>query len=111
MNTTTRLAAFGVALVAVVAVGVGLGAAVGPDAPPAKAEAPAPIGAGVVATAEGYRLVPDTTELAPPGGTWHFATEDQAAVGAGIEGREVDRPGEVGVEGRVDVVEHGELGG
>ena len=73
MNTTTRLAAFGVALVAVVAVGVGLGAAVGPDATPAKTEAPAPIGAGVVGTADGYRLVPATTDLDPAGGAWHIA--------------------------------------
>jgi hypothetical protein len=77
MNTTTRLAAFGVALAAVLAGGVGLGAAVGPDATPAMAEAPAPIGAGVVATAEGYRLVPETTDLDPDGGVWHFAIEDQ----------------------------------
>ena len=78
MNTTTRLAAFGVALVAVLGAGVGLGAAVGPDATQAEAEAPAPIGEGVVATAEGYRLVPLATDLDPDGGAFRFVIEDQA---------------------------------
>ena len=57
-STTTRLAVFGVALVAAMGIGAGIGAAVGPDAHPTEAEAPAPIGQGVVAAADGYRLVP-----------------------------------------------------
>lgn len=77
MNTTTRLAGFGVALVAILGVGAGLGAAVGPDVVPAEAEAPAPIGQGVVAAAEGYRLVPTSTDLDPAGGAFRFAIDDQ----------------------------------
>lgn len=77
MNTTTRLAGFGVALVAILGIGAGLGAAVGPDVTQAEAEAPAPIGQGVVAGAKGFRLVPATTDLDPDGGTFRFAIEDQ----------------------------------
>jgi len=77
MNTTPRLAAFGVALVAVLGAGVGLGATVGPDATLAESETPAPIGEGVVATAEGYRLVPLATDLDPDGGAFGFVIEDQ----------------------------------
>ena len=77
MSTTTRLASFGVALVAVLGLGAGLGVAVGPDVQPTKAEAPAPIGQGVVSAAEGYRLVPATTSLVPAGGTFRFAITAQ----------------------------------
>ncbi len=77
MNATTRLAGFGVALVAILGVGAGLGAAVGPEVGEAGAEAPAPIGQGVVAAAEGYRLIPANTELDRDGGTFRFAIEDQ----------------------------------
>jgi hypothetical protein len=77
MNTTTRLAGFGVALVAILGLGAGVGAAVGPNVAGTEAEAPAPIGQGVVAAAEGYRLVPVTTELDSNGGTFRFAIEDQ----------------------------------
>ena len=70
MNTTTKLAAFGLALVAIVGTGAGIGATVGPDATPAAAEAPAPIGQGVVATAEGYRLVP--LDHRPRPRRWHL---------------------------------------
>jgi hypothetical protein len=77
MSTTTRLAGFGVALVAIVGVGAGLGVAVGPDATRAAVEAPAPVGQGVVTAAEGFRLVPATTDLYPDGGTFRFAIEDQ----------------------------------
>ena len=73
MNTTTRLAGFGVALVAILGVGAGVGAAIGPDVPTTEAEAPAPIGQGVVAAAEGYRLIPASTALDPDGGTFEFA--------------------------------------
>ena len=42
MRTTTRLASFGVALVALLGLGAGLGAAIGPDVAETEAEAPAP---------------------------------------------------------------------
>ena len=77
MSSTTRLASFGAALVAILGLGVGLGAAVGPDVVETEAEAPAPIGQGVVAAAEGYRLIPATTTLDGDGGTFRFAIEDQ----------------------------------
>lgn len=77
MNTTTRLASFGVALVAILGLGAGLGAALGPDASGSQADAPAPIGQGVVSTAEGYRLIPATTGLDRDGGTFRFVIEDQ----------------------------------
>lgn len=78
MNTTARLAGFGVALVAVLGLGAGVGSVLGPDVRAAATEAPAPIGQGVVAAARGYRLVPASTDLAPGGGTFRFAIEDQA---------------------------------
>jgi hypothetical protein len=77
MNTTTRLAGFGLALVAILGVGAGLGAAIGPDVPATEDEAPAPIGEGVVAASMGYRLVPTSTDLDPDGGTFEFAIQDQ----------------------------------
>jgi hypothetical protein len=78
MNTTTKLAAFGLALVAIVGTGAGIGATVGPDASRAAAEAPAPIGQGVVATEDGYRLVPRATDLDPDGGDFRFVIETQS---------------------------------
>ena len=77
MNTTTRLAAFGVALVAILGLGAGLGAAVGPDVAETEAEAPAPIGQGVVSAAEGYRLIAATSGLDRDGGPFRFVIEDQ----------------------------------
>lgn len=77
MSTTTRLASFGVALVAILGLGAGIGAAVGPDVAATEAEAPAPIGEGVVSAAEGYRLVPATTGLDRDGGTFQFAITAQ----------------------------------
>ena len=77
MNTSTRLAGFGVALVAILGVGAGVGAAIGPDVPTTEAEAPAPIGQGVVAASEGYRFIPASTALDSDGGTFEFAIEDQ----------------------------------
>ena len=77
MSTTTRLASFGVALVAVLGLGAGLGAAVGPDVAETEAEAPAPIGQGVVSAAEGYRLIPATTGLDRDGGSFRFVIEEQ----------------------------------
>ena len=77
MSTTTRLAAFGVALLVILGSGAGVGAAFGPNVDRTPAEAPAPIGQGVVAAARGYRFVPVTTELDRSGGTWRFTIEDQ----------------------------------
>ena len=77
MSTTTRLASFGVALVAILGIGAGVGAAVGPDVADTETEAPAPIGQGVVAAAEGYRLIPTTTRLERDGSTFRFTIEDQ----------------------------------
>jgi hypothetical protein len=77
MKTTTRLAGFGVVLAAIAGLGAGLGAAVGPDVAQVEVEAPAPIGQGVVAAAEGYRLVPADHLLDRDGGTFRFAVEDQ----------------------------------
>jgi hypothetical protein len=83
MNTSTRLAGFGIALVAILGVGAGVGAAIGPDVPTTETEAPAPIGQGVVAAAEGYRLIPTSTALDPDGGTFEFAIQNQD--GAAVE--------------------------
>ncbi len=77
MSTPTRLASFGVALVAILGVGAGVGAAIGPDVDTIEAEAPAPIGQGVVTAAEGYRLVPASAALDPEGGAFRFTVEDQ----------------------------------
>jgi hypothetical protein len=77
MSTTTRVAGFGMALVAILGLGAGLGAAIGPDVAATEAAAPAPIGQGVVSAAEGYRLIPATTALDRDGGTFRFRIEDQ----------------------------------
>ena len=77
MNTSTRLAGFGLALITILGVGAGVGAAIGPNVTETESEAPAPIGQGVVAAARGYRFVPATTELDPAGGTFRFTIEDQ----------------------------------
>ena len=77
MNTTTRLAAFGVALVAIVGVGAGLGAAIGPDVTQPAAEAPAPIGQGVVADRRRLPPGPRLHHLDRDGGTFRFTIEDQ----------------------------------
>ncbi len=77
MSTSTRLATFGVALLAMLGLGTGLGAAVGHGVAETEAEAPAPIGQGVVSASEGYRFVPATTGLGRDGGTFRFAIDDQ----------------------------------
>lgn len=77
MHPTTRLASYGMALVAILGIGAGLGATVGPDVAETEAEAPAPIGQGVVAAAERYRFVPTTTSLDHDGGPFRFTIEDQ----------------------------------
>lgn len=78
MRTATRLAGFGVGLVAVLGLGAGLGAVVGPDAADVEAEAPAPLGQGVVTAEEGYRLLPRSRDLEPGGGAFRFTIADQA---------------------------------
>jgi hypothetical protein len=77
MNTSSRLAGFGIALVAILGVGAGVGAAIGPDVATTEEEAPAPIGQGVVAASKGYRLTPASTALDSDGGTFTFTIEDQ----------------------------------
>jgi hypothetical protein len=77
MNTTVRLAGFGLALAVVLGAGAGLGAVVGPDVTKAAAEAPLPIGEGVVSTADGYRLIPQSANLNPDGGAFRFRIERQ----------------------------------
>jgi hypothetical protein len=82
-GTAARLAAFGAGLVAVLGLGAGLGAAVGPHGSTTSAtpaEDQAPLGGGVVATAEGYRLVPLTIQLDPAGGPLRFTIERQNGV-------------------------------
>lgn len=79
MSTSARLAGFGVALIAVLGVGAGVGATLGPDAstrPAGEAEAPTPKGGGVVAAAEGYRIVPASPTLAAEGGPFRFTVLD-----------------------------------
>ncbi|HET7719699.1 MAG TPA: hypothetical protein VFK43_07010, partial [Acidimicrobiales bacterium] len=79
MSTSTRLAGFGVALIAVLGIGAGVGATIGPDAstgPDDDVEAPAPEGGGVVAAAEGYRIVPESPTLAAEGGPFSFTIVD-----------------------------------
>lgn len=77
MSTTARLAGFGVALLAVLGIGAGVGATIGPDAAPKpELEAPAPTGGGVVAAAEGYRLVAESSTLAGAGGPFRFTITD-----------------------------------
>ena len=77
MTTGTRLACFGVALVVVLGAGAGLGAVAGPAVTKAAVEAPAPIGEGVVSTADGYRLIPQSTNLDQSGGPFRFRIERQ----------------------------------
>jgi hypothetical protein len=77
MNPATRLAGFGVALVAIVGLGAALGAAIGPGVDATEDEAPAPIGQGVVAATRGYRLVPADSALDPRGGAFRFTVQDQ----------------------------------
>jgi hypothetical protein len=77
MKTTTRLAGFGLALAVVLGAGAGVGAVVGPDVTKAAAEAPLPIGEGVVSTADGYRLIPESSNLNPRGGEFRFRIERQ----------------------------------
>lgn len=77
MSAATRIAVFGVILATAMGVGAGMGATVGPDAIRTEAPTPAPMGQGVVATRDGYRLVPTSPELATTGGTFRFTIVDR----------------------------------
>ncbi len=77
MSAATRIAVFGVILATAMGVGAGMGATVGPAAIRTDAPTPAPMGQGVVATRDGYRLVPTASELAAPGGTFRFTIVDR----------------------------------
>jgi hypothetical protein len=75
VNTVQRLSAFGVVLAGMFAIGIGAGAAFGPTVSTKEATAPAPMGDGVVATKDGYRIVPATRQLATDGGSFRFVIE------------------------------------
>lgn len=72
MSTVTRIATFVGVLAASAAIGVGAGAAFGPAPIGQETEAPAPVGQGVVATRDGYHLVPLTSTLPAGGGAFRF---------------------------------------
>jgi hypothetical protein len=76
MRTPVKLLAFAVGLVAVFALGAGIGAAVGPAPATVEDEAPAPLGAGVVSSESGYRLVA-LSPLAADGGPFSFTILDR----------------------------------
>lgn len=75
MSASRRLLAYGALLVVVLVGASAAGAWIGPTPDAAEAEAPAPIGQGVVTAEQRYRLVPETTTLAPTGGTFRFVVE------------------------------------
>jgi hypothetical protein len=77
MSAATRTVAFGVILAAAMAIGSGIGATIGPDASQTETTTPAPMGQGVVATRDGYRMVPTSPELAADGGTFRFTIVDR----------------------------------
>lgn len=76
MSTSTKLAGFGLALVAVFGTGAGVGALAGPNVA-VEEEAPPPEGQGVVSVVEGYRLLPLRSALDPQGDTFRFVVADQ----------------------------------
>ena len=75
MRPGTRIAGFAVVLAAALGVGAGVGAAVGPTPSRPSQMEPAPIGAGVVSTADGYHMVPNTRTLPTAGGTYRFVVD------------------------------------
>ncbi|MGZ7085044.1 MAG: hypothetical protein ACXVIH_01865, partial [Ilumatobacteraceae bacterium] len=75
MNAPQRLAVFGAIVAAMFAGGIAAGASFGPAAAAKETMAPAPMGEGVVSYKDGYRFVPDTTQLASGGGPFHFVIE------------------------------------
>ena len=75
MKPGIRVAGFAVVLAAAFGVGAGVGAAIGPAPTRSAAMEPAPIGAGVVSTADGYRLVPSTGTLPATGGRYRFVVD------------------------------------
>ena len=76
MRTPTKLVAFALGLGVVFALGAGIGAAVGPAPAADTDEAPAPLGAGVVSSESGYRLVARSA-LAKDGGPFSFVILDR----------------------------------
>ena len=75
MKPGTRIAGFAVVLAAALGIGAGAGAAIGPTPTRSAEMQPAPIGEGVVATADGYHLVPTTRTLPATGGTYRFVVD------------------------------------
>jgi hypothetical protein len=75
MKAPTRVAAFGVALAAVLGIGAATGAAIGPTPTKAPVMEPAPIGEGVVSAADGYRIVPAEHILTAAGGVFRFVID------------------------------------
>jgi hypothetical protein len=75
MKAGTRVAVFAAGLVAVLGLGAGLGAAVGPTPTKEPAMEPAPLGQGVLATVDGYRLVPATTNVPATGAEFRFVID------------------------------------
>jgi hypothetical protein len=76
MSTTTRIVTFVGVLAASAAIGVGAGAAFGPAPLERESEAPAPMGQGVVATRDGYHLVPMASTGQAHGGVFRFQVLD-----------------------------------
>jgi hypothetical protein len=74
MKTTSKLAVFAVALVAMLGVGAMVGATIGPAASTDTARLPVPEGQGVVSAQARYRFVPLTT-LTEHGGGFQFTIE------------------------------------
>lgn len=72
MNAAARIAAYSVALAAVLGVGCAVGSAIGPAPKKTAAMDPAPSGEGVVSTADGYRIVPAVPILSAAGGPFRF---------------------------------------
>jgi hypothetical protein len=75
MKAGIRVAAFSVALAAVLGAGAAVGAAIGPTPSKAAVMEPAPIGEGVVSAADGYRLIPAGRTLSAAGGVFRFVVD------------------------------------
>ncbi len=75
MKPGIRIAGFAVVLAGALGAGAGVGAAIGPAPTRPATMEPAPIGAGVVSTADGYRLLPSTRTLPAAGGTYRFVVD------------------------------------
>lgn len=71
-----RLGGFALVLVVALAIGVLAGATIGPDPTPVDADAPPPVGQGVLASRDGYRLQPASSQLDHDGGPFRFVIDD-----------------------------------